>query len=306
MGKSAWLASTVCSILSNEKYTGDALLGKTYIPDCLTHKAVVNNGERPQYYVENNHPAIIERGIWNRVREELARRGGKRKVKERGTKTEQGKYSSKYALTELLICGECGTPYRRCTWSKNGKKKAVWRCISRLDYGTKYCKESPTLDESVLQGALLEAIAQFVQQSPAVLDVLKQHIGIGLSGDSDGDDPYTVQARIGEIGQALNELYELSQPGNQDDRESQFEVLYGEEAALKEKLAGMKASANHADVERSRLDELFAVTDDLRDRPLIWDEALIRQMVECIRVVSGNKIRLRFRSGVEIDAELGA
>lgn len=57
------------------------------------------------------------------------------KVKQLGTKTEQGKYSSKYALTDLLICGECGTPYRRCTWTNNGKKKVVWRCISRLDYG---------------------------------------------------------------------------------------------------------------------------------------------------------------------------
>ena len=70
-----------------------------------------------------------------RVQEELARRAGKRKVKQVGTKTEQGKYCGKYALTELLICGECGTPYRRCTWTVGGQKKIVWRCISRLDHG---------------------------------------------------------------------------------------------------------------------------------------------------------------------------
>lgn len=71
---------------------------------------------------------------------------GKRKVKE-DTKTKNGKYSGKFALTELLICGNCGKPYRRVTWSKNGRKKIVWRCISRLDHGTKYCKISPTLEE---------------------------------------------------------------------------------------------------------------------------------------------------------------
>jgi DNA invertase Pin-like site-specific DNA recombinase len=179
MGKPIWMASTVTAILRNEKYTGDALLGKTYIEDCLTHRSVVNNGERPQYHVENNHPGIIERGVWNRAQEELARRGGKRKVREKGVKTEQGKYSSKYAMTELLVCGECGTPYRRCTWSKNGKKKAVWRCISRLDYGKQYCKNSPTLDENVLQDAILEATARFAKTSPAALDTLKQHIGMG-------------------------------------------------------------------------------------------------------------------------------
>jgi DNA invertase Pin-like site-specific DNA recombinase len=304
-GKSVWTASTAHSILRNEKYTGDALLGKTYIPDCLTHKAVANNGERPQYYVENNHAAIIERGMWNRAQEELARRGGKRKVKQKGTTSEQGKYSSKYALTELLICGECGTPYRRVTWSKNGKKKTVWRCISRLDYGKKYCKESPTIGESVLQDAILEALARFVRQNAAALDILKQHIGIALSGETDGDDPYAIQARLVEIDAGLNDLYAaISLPGNEDGCESRFEALYGEKAALKEKLAGIKATANHASAEQSRLDEIFTVADGLRNRPLDWEEPLIRQMLECVKVISKTKIRIRFRPGVEMDAKL--
>jgi DNA invertase Pin-like site-specific DNA recombinase len=302
MSKGTWLASTVHSILRNEKYTGDALLGKTYIPDCLTHKAVVNNGERPQYYVENNHPAIIERGIWNRVQEELARRGGKRKVKEKGTKTEQGKYSSKYALTELLICGECGTPYRRVTWSKNGKKKAVWRCISRLDYGKKYCKESPTIEETVLQDAILETFARFARQNAAALDILKQHIGMALSGETYGDDPYAVQARLGEVDAALKDLYAII--SEQDGCESQFEALYGEKAALNEKLERIKAAKGHDSAEQSRLDEIFTAIDGLRGRPLMWEEPLIRQMVECVKVVSKSRIRIRFHPGVELDAEL--
>ena len=63
------------------------------------------------YYVENNHPVIIERAMFDRVQEELARRSSKRKVKQAGTKTELGKCSGKYALSELLFCGCCGTPY---------------------------------------------------------------------------------------------------------------------------------------------------------------------------------------------------
>ena len=118
----------------------------------------VNNGERPKYYVENNHPAIIDAVTFGKVQEELARRSGKRKVKQKGTKTEQGKYSSKYALTDLLVCGECKTPYRRCTWTAGGKRKIVWRCINRLDFGKKYCHNSPTLEESVLQRAVMAAI----------------------------------------------------------------------------------------------------------------------------------------------------
>lgn len=98
-GKEKWQLSTVRSILSNEKYKGDAIINKTYITDCISKKVRANNGERPKYYVENSHPAIIDSVTFSRVQEELARRSGKHKVKQVGTKTEQGKYSSKYALT---------------------------------------------------------------------------------------------------------------------------------------------------------------------------------------------------------------
>ena len=95
-----------------DRYKGDALLQKTYIVDCISKKSKKNTGELPMYYVENNHPAIIERAVFDRVQEAVSRRNSKRKVKDVGTKTELGKYSSKYALTELLFCGNCGTPYR--------------------------------------------------------------------------------------------------------------------------------------------------------------------------------------------------
>lgn len=304
-GKETWTPEVIKSVLRNEKYVGDALLQKTYIADCLTHKSKNNNGELPQYYIENNHPAIIDRRTWNQAQEELTRRGGKRKVKEVGTTTEQGKYSSKFALTELLICGECGTPYRRCTWSKNGKKKIVWRCISRLDYGKKYCKESPTLEENILQDAILGQIVELARTNTAALELLKQHIGMGLSGKSAGeDDPYAIQARIGEISTALSELYELQAKNPRDNYDSRYEALYTERNTLKEKLARIKATADHTSAEQSRLDKIFTVVDGLKNRPLDWDDQIVRQMVECVKVVSEDKIAIRFRLGVETEAAM--
>lgn len=131
-GKTNWSSARVQSILTNEKYKGDALLQKTYIVDCISKKSKKNNGELPMYYVENNHPAIIERTVFDRVQEEISRRNSKKKVKQVGTKTELGKYSGKYALSEILYCGNCGTPYRRCTWSKNGKKKLYGGALADL------------------------------------------------------------------------------------------------------------------------------------------------------------------------------
>ena len=94
-GKEVWTSTTIASILRQEKYMWDALLGKTYIENPLNHKVVKNDGARPRYYVTDCIPAIIDKPTWNRVQEELARRSNKRKVKQVGTKTEQGKYSSK-------------------------------------------------------------------------------------------------------------------------------------------------------------------------------------------------------------------
>ena len=74
------------------------------------------------YYVENSHPAIIERSVFDKVQEEIARRSSKPKTKETGTKTALGKYSGKYALSEMLYCGECGKPYRRITWNIRGEQ----------------------------------------------------------------------------------------------------------------------------------------------------------------------------------------
>ena len=84
-GKEKWCETTIRSILSNERYKGDAVINKTFITDCLTKKVQVNNGERPKYYVENNHPAIIDAAPFGRVQEERARRSGKRKIKQVGT-----------------------------------------------------------------------------------------------------------------------------------------------------------------------------------------------------------------------------
>ena len=150
-GKTDWHPSVIDHMLSNEKYMGDALLQKTYTVDFLTKKRVKNQGIVPQYYVQDNHEAIIPKELYYRVQEEKARRASLCKsAATRRAKKEQSKYSSKYALSDIMICRECGQPYRRQVWSKNGQKSAVWRCENRLKNGTKHCQHSPTLKEEVL------------------------------------------------------------------------------------------------------------------------------------------------------------
>ena len=289
--------------LANERYKGDAIINKTYVVDCLSKKVKRNDGQaRPKYYVENNHPAIIDPATFGRAQEELARRTGKRKVKQKGTKTEQGRYSSKYALTELLVCGECGTPYRRCTWTVKGEKKPVWRCINRLDFGKKYCHHSPTMEESVLQEAVMAAIMRTAKQGADVLGTLKLHIGMGLKNDSSEDNSLDIQIRIAEIDAKFKAMLQaIATDTVEEFDEHQATALMAEKNSLEQQLAQLDNAQQEKENAESRLDEIFTILDGLENHPMEYDDRLVRQVLECVVVESKDKLKVIFAGGLEVE-----
>lgn len=300
-----WCETTIRSILSNERYKGDAVINKTFITDCLTKKVQANNGERPKYYVENNHPAIIDAATFGRAQEERARCSGKRKVKQVGTMTEQGKYCGKYALTELLLCGECGTPYRRCTWTVGGKKKIVWRCISRLDYGKKYCHHSPTVEESVIQNAVMSAIQKTAKQNAEVLKTLKLHIGMGLDAEKTEDKSLDIQIRIAEIDAEFKAMVQAVSAQTADSfDESKATSLMNEKNKLLAQLEQIGNARQKRENAKSRLDEIYTILDGLKNHPLTYDDQIIRQILECVIVESKEQIKVVFIGGMEVTEQL--
>ena len=303
-GKTNWSSARVQSILTNEKYKGDALLQKTYIVDCISKKSKKNNGELPMYYVENNHPAIIERTVFDRVQEEISRRNSKKKVKQIGTKTELGKYSSKYALSEILYCGNCGTPYRRCTWSKNGKKKIVWRCISRLDYGKKYCKNSPSIEESVLHNAIAEAITKKAQMEKADVARIRKHIEI-YQNSQDTSSILAKQERLKTIQEHINQLTDMdSEAARNGDFDAQFESLYAEMYAIKDKLEEIGKSKSKIETTADSIEEMTAVMQGLKNHPVEYNDLVVRQLIECIKVISKDTLHIYFKDGIKIETKM--
>ena len=265
----------------------------------------INNGERPKYYVENNHPAIIDSATFGRVQEELARRSGKRKVKQNGTKTEQGKYSSKYALTELLVCGECGTPYRRCTWTVKGQKKIVWRCISRLDFGKTYCHNSPTIEESILQDAIMTAVMEQAQENIGILQTLKMHLGMAMETEKTEDDTLAIQIRIAEIDAEFKQMLKAVSSDNEGDfDENKMTELMLEKQTLQQKLDDAENMSQQRENTQSRLDEIFTILEGLKNHPMEYDDTLIRQTLECVVVENAERIKVVFKGGHEVVKEL--
>ena len=301
-GGNRWFSERIKSILKNEKYKGDALLQKTYITDPISKRVKKNNGELPMYYVENSHPAIIERRIFDRVQEEIARRAGKKKVKQTGTKTELGRYSGKYALTELLYCGECGTPYRRCTWSRNGKKKIVWCCVSRLDYGKKYCKNSPSVEESRLHNAIAAAITKKANSEEINIGGIMDHIeSFGSRRDTDGI--IQRQRRISEIEKVIDDLARLnSDEAQSGELDYKFSELYAELYSVKDELEEMQSGASALDGDM--LNEMREVVTGLRNHPVEYDDKVVRQLIDCIKVMSADTIKICFKDGTVTETAL--
>lgn len=301
-GGNRWFSERIKSILKNEKYKGDALLQKTYITDPISKRVKKNNGELPMYYVENSHPAIIERRIFDKVQEEIARRAGKKKVKQTGTKTELGRYSGKYALTELLYCGECGTPYRRCTWSRDGKKKIVWRCVSRLDYGKKYCKNSPSVEESRLHNAIAAAITKKANSEEINIGGIMDHIeSFGSRRDSDGI--IQRQRRIAEIEKVIDDLARLnSDEAQSGELDYKFSELYAELYSVKDEIEEMQSGASALDGDM--LNEMREVVTGLKNHPVEYDDKVVRQLIDCIKVMSADTIKICFKDGTVTETAL--
>ena len=130
---------------------------KTFQQDVINRKVIKNTGQLPMYLIENHHEGIVNREKYNAVQAEMARHKAAKSPSKRAS-TGLAAYTSRYALSDCLVCGEGGMLYRRCTWTHPDGKRVVWRCVSRLDYGKKYCHSSPTLDEAPLQQAIIAAL----------------------------------------------------------------------------------------------------------------------------------------------------
>ena len=157
-GLKRWSESTVRSILSNERYKGDALLQKKFTVDFLEKKMKVNEGEVPQYYVENSHPAIIEPAEWDMVQAEFARR-----------KAMGNTYSAKSVLSSKLICEDCGSFYGSKVWHSTDKyRKTIWQCNKKFK-NKEHCK-TPILETEAIQNMFITAYNQLMENRKQIID----------------------------------------------------------------------------------------------------------------------------------------
>ena len=289
-GKETWQTATILSILTNEKYKGDALLQKTFCTDFLTKKMKINEGEVPQYYVENSHPAIVEPEVFDLVQEELERRKQSGKA-HRGTSCFAGK----------LVCGCCGGLYGSKVWhSTDQYRRVIWQCNGKFK-GRKKC-DTPHLTVEAIQQKFLIAFNELLKGKDFIVEDTKA-LMVHLTEAGDQEEAITrLRDEMAGISQNVRALVDRNAHGEiiSNIYEREYRQLAERYEGLENQLRAMEAACEKRKIQHSAmarfLKNLKRTTAPVNDfTPQLWNA-----VVEKATITADGSVVFTFKNGVGI------
>ena len=290
-GKDKWNQGTVKSILQNEKYKGDALLQKSYIVDFLTKKQVTNHGEIPQYYVEDNHEAIIEPEIFDRVQDMIKERNARRG------------YSGVTIFSSKIMCGCCGGWYGSKVWHSTDKyRRVVWQCNAKFKDKTR-CR-TPHLTEEEIKDAFIRVVNSLITDRDEILAELRT-VQATLSGTEELE---AEQARLAEQmnvdADAVQEIIAENARVAQDQAEYnvRYEALVSRFETTKAQYDRIASEITAKGIRRREFGRFIQSVEKLPKIVTEFDEALWGSLVDHLTVYSKDNIVFILTSGMEIKA----
>jgi len=213
-GGECWENITILRILKNEKYIGVLKQKKRITVDYLSHKRKINDGEEKYIIVENNHPPIIEKEIFDRVQNELARR--------RSATVEKSRYSNRHIWSGKVKCAYCNSTFKRRNNSKPNSPKFIWQCSEASKYGKEKintrgekvgcnCKPVP---EWILQENFLAVLNVVIENKDFVVRELKERVRRAIAEcPNKGDELNEVLANIDKVADKKSRLIEMHLDG---------------------------------------------------------------------------------------------
>ena len=297
-GSVTWYHSTLESILTNEKYTGNALLGKTWKPDVLSKSRMKNDGKvAPIYYVEETHPAIITQETFELAQSEMTRR--------RDTNAQVvggGRFTSKYPFSGLVECGKCGGRLRRHVRTVgSGKKIPYWGCATRITNGRQNC-DSHHINESVLEATYLAALKEMIESTDEVVDAVREGAELALEPEC--------KAEIDRIGTEIIEIQEKVLALHK--AKQQMAITAADYAAkvkeYAEQMKTLEAQRDALQTTELKFAEIRAWLDTFVDQAMRGDSltevdgVTLKQLVDKI-IARDSGIEVVFKCGVSIEHE---
>lgn len=291
-GKEKWYASTVESILTNEKYKGSALLQKSFTTDFLTKKKKINEGEVPQYYIDESHEAIIDPQDFEQVQLEMKRR------KKLGKQ-----YSGNSLFAAKLVCADCGCFFGSKVWHSTSKyRRVIWQCNNKFK-GQQLCS-TPHLYEDKIKQRFINAFSMFFQEKDLILETVQMLI----ESISDTSALNTkIEKTIQEMSNtsALNQMHiqnNIVTARNKEEFDRRHDELvqqYESQKTIYEKLMQKKSN------QQNKVKQLQQLVLHLEkaDTPIdTFDENLWRTMIEKVTIFHDNRMFFQFLDGTEIEA----
>ena len=291
-GKQNWRATTIQSILTNEKYRGSARLQKRFTVDFLTKTMKQNEGEVPQYYIEHSHEAIIDPVEWDAVQDEIKRR------KQIGRA-----YSGKSVLSAKIVCGECGEWYGLKTWHSTDKYKTViWQCNKKYDEGKTVCS-TPHFNDSDIKSRFVAVYNNVIKNKASIIESC-------ISVIDKFADTTVIDNEISELLNQMETIKEIIQKcvtenayvaQNQEDYNNRYNEYFEKYEALKKKYDSLTMKKESLKIKRRQMMR-FVKTLDAKNQLLEeFDDWLWLTTIEKVTVYPDGKLLFKFYYGEEIE-----
>lgn len=290
-GKDKWNAGAVRSILTNEKYKGDALLQKSYTVDFLTKKKKVNEGEIPQYYVEGNHEAIIQPEVFELVQQELKRR-----------KQGRGPHSGVHLFSGKIRCGQCGEWYGSKVWHSNSKyRRVIWQCNHKYDGRGK--GSTPHLTEDEIKAMFISAANKLVGKKTAIISPLRASLDIAFDTSALEAETEKLQEELMVASDLIQKcIYENAHVAlDQREYQKRYDSLTARFDIAKARLEEIETAIADKKSRRAAI-ESFLGTLAQADLMGKFDPVLWCGLVDHVTVYSKDDVLFTFKNGQEIRA----
>ena len=293
--KKQWRVTTVQGILTNEKYYGAAFLGKTCKMDVLSKKRIDSD---EIYYVENSHPAIIDKATWDIAQAEMK----KRQEYRTGTKTCNGKYSSKYPFSKRLTCGECGLPLRRHAQTIKRVYTRTWVCPTHKLKGYDYCKQKYVTEEAV-ERAFVKALKELIGDIGDIKKILKGNIIESLD-DSIPERLERIQIETEDLQKKMIELTRAKRSGviDYDECNRKGMELAEKIRELNNERAELESRSADVLVAKNRITEILKTLEEITPTEKFDGEMFLKLVDEVI--IKDGTGTFMFKVGINKKIEL--
>lgn len=287
-GKSKWSYGTVKRMLRNEKYKGDALLQKSFTTDFLTKTTKPNEGELPQYYVENNHEAIIKREVFDWVQVELDKLEKKRQTSN--------------IFTGRLFCGDCGSAFGSKVWHSTSKyKRTIYQCNAK--YKGEHKCQTPHVTEEEIKAWFLSAINQLLSNREEIMANTELLIEMAKDTSPLEDTIDELERKLETIRQDIEDLVDRNarKAQNQELYQKEYETLLIEYQEKQKELHEVASALKEQESKSIRLNGFIHQLKQQDDLITDFNQELWQTSVERMDIKEDKKISLTFKNGVRID-----